>query len=200
MDEVRPIFSSDALALKSDRVLARMFWIATFAGLTALGAQLEIPHQPVPYTLQTFFVLLAGGMLGKRDGALSMMLYLGLGVVGLPVFSAAGFGPARLVGPTGGYLLSFPVAAYLVGLIISQRPSQDPGRSGNLRRLILRYGRIVGGMIIGLFVIFSLGTIQLNAMYLHSWKEAIQSGFLIFSWWDLLKLGAAAVICKELGR
>ena len=154
-------------------------WIAGFALLTALGAQIEIPHQPVPYTLQTFFVLMAGGLLGWRNGLISMGLYVAMGAVGLPVFSGAGFGLARILGPTGGYLLAFPVAAALIGVLVP------------LRREIWWTGV---SMAAGLLVIFTLGTVQLYATYVHSWPQAFTSGFLLFSWWDGVKLVSATML------
>ena len=92
---------------------SQLLWIAGFAAATALGARLEIPHSPVPYTLQTLCVLLAGAFLGPRNGAISQLLYLAAGVLGAPVFSGGAFGLAQLLGPTGGYLKIlgvFPVA------------------------------------------------------------------------------------------
>jgi biotin transport system substrate-specific component len=153
--------------------------VTAFALLTAVGAQIEIPHQPVPYTLQTFFVLLSGAILGMRNGALSQLLYLALGTVGLPVFSGFGFGLARLLGPTGGYLLAFPLAAFAVGYLVQQNKS-------------FLWSAI--SMMLGLFIIFSLGTLQLNFIYFHDWSQALTNGFLIFSWWDVLKLFAASSI------
>ena len=166
-----------------ESILIQAFWITTFAALTAIGAQLQIPHQPVPYTLQTFFVLLSGALLGKRNGAISQFLYLAAGATGLPVFSGFGFGVARLLSPTGGYLLSFPIAAFVVGYLINQR--------NNLMRTIIAMG-------LGLFIIFSLGTLQLNGLYVHNWLEAFSGGFLIFSWWDILKLSAAVAIYRAI--
>lgn len=179
-----PLLVSKTLALDSEKTVAKAFWILTFAVLTAIGAQIEIPHQPVPFTLQTFFVLLAGGMLGVKRGAMSMVLYLALGVVGLPVFSSAGFGIGRILGPTGGYLLAFPLAALLVGWTLSHRSS---------------LGWIVVSMILGLTVVFSLGTFQLKVVTGMSWSEALGSGFLIFSWWDLIKLAAAVAVVRSVG-
>lgn len=196
----RPLTSVRSLALKNDSAVARAFWIATFTILTGIGAQFEIAHQPVPYTLQTLFVILAGGMLGKRDGALSMILYVVLGLFGLPVFSGGGFGVARLIGPTGGYILAFPAAAYVVGSIIERLPDRVQDSGNGMIRLLATYGWLVGGMGAGLLLIFSVGTAHLNLVYFHNWKAAFQSGFLIFSWWDLLKLGAAAMICREFRR
>lgn len=95
-----------------------------FALLTALGARLSVPlpGTAVPMTLQPVAVLLAGVVLGSRAGAASQVAYLAAGVAGLPVFAAGG-GLAYLLGPTGGYLLAFPVAAAVAGL------ASSPGRS-----------------------------------------------------------------------
>jgi len=168
-----------SFSLTDGSVLSQVGWIAVFSLATAIGAQIEIPHHPVPFTLQTLFVLLAGAFLGMRNGALSQMLYVVLGVLGLPVFSGFGSGIGRIIGPTGGYLLSFPFAALAVGYILQKK-------NGFLWSL--------GAMTLGLLIIFSLGTIQLYAVYFHDWSQAFVSGFLIFSWWDLLKLFAASSI------
>ncbi|MEX2144447.1 MAG: biotin transporter BioY, partial [Anaerolineales bacterium] len=83
--------------------------------LVAAAAQLSLPLQPVPITGQTFAVLLVGMLLGSRRGALALAAYLAQGVAGLPVFAEAKFGLATVQGPTGGYLLGFIAAAWLVG-------------------------------------------------------------------------------------
>ena len=176
------VVNSKAILLTGENTLARVFRIMTFSVLTAIGAQIEIPHQPVPYTLQTFFVLLSGAMLGRKDGFVSMCAYLGLGLVGIPVFSGAGFGLARIIGPTGGYLLAFPIAAFVVGYLLSFHRG---------------YLWTLTAMLAGLLIIFSLGTMQLNFAYAHDWKSAFVSGFLIFSWWDAVKLVAAATIAYQ---
>lgn len=100
----------------SHKLSTRATGIAAFALLTALGAfvRVPLPFTPVPVTLQTFFVLTAGLYLGGKDSAISQIGYLGFGAVGLPVF-AGGMGVAHLFGPTGGYLLAFPLAAWMVG-------------------------------------------------------------------------------------
>jgi len=89
-----------------------------FAALTALGArvQFHLPFTPVPVTGQVFCVLLAGAVLGPRLGFVSMVEYLAAGAAGLPVFAYGG-GPAALLGPTGGYLIGFPLAAAVVGAL-----------------------------------------------------------------------------------
>jgi biotin transport system substrate-specific component len=167
------------LVLSDNKLLVHIFWILTFSILTAIGAQFEIPAQPVPFTLQTFFVLLAGALLGIRGGFISMGLYLLLGMIGLPVFSGGAFGMMKILGPTGGYLLAFPVAAVVVGYLIKVRSE---------------YWWSVVSMFVGSLIIFTLGTIQLNFVYFHNWATSFQVGFLLFSWWDLIKIVGAATI------
>lgn len=194
MADAKLLTSKRYFALGSEHIVAQAFWVVTFALLVAIGAQLEIPHQPVPYTFQTLAVLLAGGLLGSRNGFLSMMLYLGLGLVGMPVFAGGGFGLMKLVGPTGGYLLSFPVAAFVVGSLLSYQPAVVSWKS------VLAYAWTLGAMMCGLLIVFTVGTLQLNFVYFHNWTLAFQSGFLIFSPWDVLKLVAATTICRELKK
>ncbi len=178
--------SIGATGISVANVYIQAFWITTFTALTALGARFEIWQYPVPYTLQTMFVLLAGAFLGKRNGAISQFLYLGIGAIGLPVFAAGGaLGIARLIGPTGGYLLAFPIAAFIVGYLVENRTS---------------FVGILGSMAAGLFAIFALGTVHLHFFYIHDWMESITAGFLIFSWWDAIKLFAAASIFYQFAR
>lgn len=101
--------------------LAPMDWtrsvslVFAFSLLTALAAQIVIPIGPVPITGQTFAVLLTGALLGSRLGAMSMIVYLIEGAAGLPFFYGAHGGLAHLLGPTGGYLVAFPAAAFITG-------------------------------------------------------------------------------------
>ncbi len=177
--------SARAVVRSEEGVLSQMLWIAFFAIATAAGARVEIPHQPVPYTLQTMIVLLSGAFLGSRNGALSQILYLASGALGAPVFSLGGFGVAALLGPTGGYLLAFPAAAGTVGYLLQRRRT---------------LGWSFFAMGVGLVMIFICGTIQLYAVALKNWSDAFVGGFLIFSWWDVLKLAAAAMTYHELAK
>ncbi|HET9789429.1 MAG TPA: biotin transporter BioY [Pyrinomonadaceae bacterium] len=101
--------------------LAPMDWtravslVVAFSLLTALAAQIVIPIGPVPITGQTFAVLLTGALLGSRLGAMSMVVYLVEGASGLPFFYGGTSGIAHLLGPTGGYLIAFPAAAFITG-------------------------------------------------------------------------------------
>jgi biotin transport system substrate-specific component len=92
--------------------------IAGFAALIAVTAQIEINAGPVPFSLQTFAVLLSGAVLGPLRGFLTVMLYLAGGAVGLPIFSGGSAGIATFTGPTAGYLVAFPLAAALCGFIV----------------------------------------------------------------------------------
>src|SRR5206468_2909370 len=102
---------------------ARIAALVGGAVLVAAAAQVSVPlpGTPVPMTLQPMAVLLVGGLLGARLGALSMILYLAMGAAGLPVFTPTVplLGVARLFGPTGGYLLAYPIAAYAVGSLVN---------------------------------------------------------------------------------
>src|SRR6266852_393290 len=86
-----------------------------FSLLTALAAQVVIPLGPIPITGQTFAVLLTGALLGSRLGAMAMIAYLVEGASGLPFFAGGHGGLLHLMGPTGGYLIAFPAAAYVTG-------------------------------------------------------------------------------------
>src|SRR5437899_7752418 len=104
---------------KEVRPLVRILLVIGFALLTCAGAKITIPlpFTRVPATLQTLPVLLAGALLGARAGAASQALYVGLGIAGLPVFALPGTGPGYLLGPTGGFLVGFVVAAFVTGQV-----------------------------------------------------------------------------------
>jgi biotin transporter BioY len=102
-------------ALAPFDVVRQVGLVIGFSLLTALAAQVVIPIGPIPITGQTFAVLLAGALLGSRLGALAMIAYLIEGAGGLPFFSAGHGGLFYLMGPTGGYLIAFPAAAYVTG-------------------------------------------------------------------------------------
>ncbi len=172
-------------SLTASITLAQAGWITLFAALTAAGAQVQIPHHPIPFTLQTFFVLLSGAFLGPRNAFIAQSVYLAAGAIGMPVFSGASFGLVRLFGMTGGYLLSFPIAAALIGALVQMRRG---------------YVWTIGSMFAGLLVIFTMGTLYLNAVAIHDLQTAFANGFLIFSWWDIVKLTAAAAIYNEFAK
>lgn len=161
---------------------SKIFWISAFAILTAISAQIAIPTKPVPFTLQTMLVLLSGAFLGSRNGAYSQMLYLFLGVIGLPVFAQvpdAPLGFARIIGPTGGYLIAFPVAAFLVGYLIEKKNN---------------YFIVVLSMFLAEVVIISSGVLHLSAFYTKNLSDALKIGAAIFSLWMVVKVFIAASV------
>src|SRR6185503_6906981 len=116
MSTVRALTLAD-VALPRPGVLHNGLLIVGASVVTALAAQLAIPlpWSPVPITGQTFAVLLSGAVLGARRAFLAQVLYLAEGAIGLPVFAGGALGVAKLLGPTGGYLIAFPFAAALTG-------------------------------------------------------------------------------------
>ena len=161
---------------------SELFWVISFSILTAISAQVSIPIKPVPITLQTMVVLLAGAFLGSKNGAYSQVLYIFLGVIGLPVFAQTAdgtMGIARLIGPTGGYLLAFPLAAYMVG---------------NLTEKSQKYLNVIISMFAAELIIIFFGTLYLYAAYLHNFVDAVKAGAAIFTIWMVIKVFAAATI------
>jgi biotin transport system substrate-specific component len=169
--------------------LRKMILAALMAALISVAAQLSfpLPFSPVPLTLQVLVVLLAGGLLGPTWGAAAMLLYLLLGVVGLPVFSRGGHGLASLLGPTGGYLMSYPIAAAAVGLLAP--PSRAPG--------LLRTG---AAMLAGLVLIY-LGGGGWAVVWGGQAMAAVVYGWVLpFVPLDLVKLALATVLSRSVNR
>lgn len=159
------------------------------AVLTAVAAQVtvQLPFTPVPLTLQPMIVLLGGAALGARLGMASQILYLCAGAAGLPVFAASTVllpGVLRLLGPTGGYLFSYPFAAYLTGLLAE-------------RGFDRRYLTSVLAMAAGLAVIFTGGVTWLALFARPSavgFEVALATGFYAFLPVDIYKILVAATI------
>ena len=151
----------------------------------ALLARIEIrlePFSPVPITGQTLGVLLIGALYGPWRGALCLLAYLGEGAAGLPVFAGGASGWAVLVGPTGGYLIAFPVAAAIVGLLV------QPLRG------VLSGWRAVPGLLIGTIVIYLIGVPGLALSTGMGLPTAISKGILPFIPGDLIKVAIAAAV------
>ncbi len=160
--------------------------IVVFAALTALGARITVPVAigPVPITLQTLAVFLSGLLLGARAGAASQLLYLALGTMGLPIFSLGGGSLAWLFGPTGGYLMAFPLAAAAAGSI---------GRTARGTSLAA-LGLAAIGLLLATIVIFTLGALWLGASAGLSAREAFIAGVSPFLLGEALKIAAALMV------
>lgn len=149
--------------------------------LIALAAQLTIPlpFSPVPITGQTFAVLLIGALAGRRLGSLSVAAYLAQGLAGLPVFAGGTSGLGRLLGPSGGYLLGFVAAAYLVGSLAER------GWTQNAIKTLL-------AMLIGNAAIYLFG-LPMLALYVGS-AQALAAGFYPFLIGDAIKILLATLM------
>lgn len=172
---------------KSHSQLRRMVYAAMFGALTAIGSLIVIPMQPVPITLQTLFTGLAGVLLGGSAAALSQVVYVLLGIIGLPVFAGGKAGLGILFGPTGGYLIGFIVGAYVIGKITEAR--QEPGVVW-----------ITMALVVGNLVIYTLGVTQLSLIAHLSVIKALLVGVVPFLLGDLVKLSATVLIASLLRK
>lgn len=170
--------------MPSDRV-KRLVYAALFAALTAVSAWVMIPLPPVPITLQTFFVMLSGAVLGPYFGTLSMAVYLLLGFIGLPVFAGGQSGLGVLVGPTGGYLIGFVLCPIVTGLIVQMR--KNPG--------LLWYGM---AMAAGTLVIYTCGVALLSMVIHMPLDRSILVGMLPFIPGDALKIIIGSFVARKL--
>jgi biotin transport system substrate-specific component len=155
----------------------------------ALSAQIAVPlpFSPVPVTTQTLVVLLAGAILGSRLGALSVMVYLAEGMVGLPFFAKGNAGFAYFRGVTGGYLVGFVLAAFIVGLLVER------GFGRNVSTTVL-------AMLLGNLVLYSTGVLWLQAVLHSSLSKAYSLGVVPFMLGDLYKLGVGSVLLPGLWK
>jgi biotin transport system substrate-specific component len=173
----------------------RVASVLLVAAMTAAAAQVSIPlpFTPVPFTLQPMVVLLGGAALGSRLGMCAQVLYLLAGIAGLPVFAASAVlpqGAFRLLGPTGGYLMSYPFAACLTGLLAE-------------RGLDRRYLTSVLAMAAGLAVVFTFGVLWL-AWFARpaaaGLDQALRAGLYPFIPADIVKIFAAAAVMPALWK
>ncbi|MDR3560011.1 MAG: biotin transporter BioY [Negativicutes bacterium] len=163
-----------------------------FAALIAISSQFAIPLGPVPHTLQVFFVMLAGLVLGGRWGATSVAVWVLLGLFGLPVFAQGNFGPSVLVGPTGGFLAGFMLCAFCVGWLTE--------------RVGVSLAKTSGIMLVGLLIVYVVGLAGFMASFtyfLHkplTIKEALTLAVVPFLPFDVIKSLMAAYIGVKVRR
>lgn len=176
--EIRDCLNAD---LKVYRIVRDVLLMLSASAAIALSAQaaVPLPFTPVPLTLQTLFVLLSGALLGSKRGPASVVLYIVLGIVGIPVFASGGVGFARLAGPTGGYLLGFTAASFAVGFLFERGLGKLP-----LTRTV--------AMLAGSVLIYAFGLPRLASF--TGWDKVLVLGLYPFISGDLLKLGAAIIL------
>jgi biotin transport system substrate-specific component len=187
--------ATSAAAWMSIRVASVLFLTA----LTAAAAQVsvQLPFTPVPFTLQPMVVLVGAAALGPRLGAASQLLYLGLGVAGLPVFAASAVLPhaaARVMGPTGGYLLAYPLAAFITGWLAA-------------RGFDRRYLTSTLAMLAGLVTIFAGGVLWLAyfapgtaGQPAVGLRAALAAGLYPFIVADLVKVSLASTLLPSVWK
>lgn len=159
----------------------RLVWTAALAALTAIGAYISVPLFGVPFSMQTFFVILAGFVLGPVHGAAAMLLYIAAGAAGLPVFSGGKAGVGVLLGPTGGYLAGFVCCALVAGL--ATRRAEAMERTPWLACFLFGF--------FGLVAMYVPGVTRLKFVLDLDWAHAFAVGALPFLPFTLVKLALA---------
>lgn len=188
-DRLWPRTASDTAA---DTVLSRAAirtatMVVVGVGFIALMAQLRLYVGPVPFTGQTLAVLLLGAAYGARLGLVTTAAYALLGAAGLPLFAGGESGVAYLLGPTGGYLLGFVLAAGLLGALAERGWDRS-------------YGRTALAMLVANVIIFSCGVAWLQAALGGSWVQAFNVGVVPFVVGDLIKLALAVGLLPSAWR
>ena len=164
--------------------------VALFAALTAVGAFIRIPLGYSSITLQTFFTAMAGCVLGPWYGALSQLVYVALGLVGLPIFTQGG-GIGYLVQPTCGFLIGLIPAAWVIGRIAGRKPEPK---------------QIVPACLLGYGVLYAIGVPYMALIanaYLGkglTFWQVIKNGMLIYLPGDLLKIALGSFLCVAITR
>lgn len=182
----------DSVDLVGDQTAENVARAALLAALTGAFAYVSFPNpfSPTPITLQVLGVFLAGVFLGPLWGAASLVVYLLAGAVGAPVFAGGAAGVGVLVGHTGGYLWSYPVAAAVVGLVVHGASElRDPAEVG--------LGQLVGGMVLGTVVIYAFGVVGMAIVLNLTLPEAFLVGAAAFVPAEALKIAAAVGIVRS---
>ena len=169
------------VALAPLDVMRQVGLVIGFSLLTALAAQVVIPIGPVPITGQTFAVLLTGALLGPRLGAMAMIAYLVEGASGLPFFAGGSFGLVHLMGPTGGYLIAFPAAAFITGAFAEHGWDR-------------RFFSAAAAMAIGSIVIIVCGCVWFVVVSHTSILNALNVTVAPFILGDIVKILLAAAV------
>ena len=181
MTTMQPTLAQTLFAPRGDALRALMLAVIGSLALWA-SAKIQVPFYPVPMTMQTFVVLCIGMSFGWRRGAATVALYLMQGAMGLPVFAGTpekGIGLAYMVGPTGGYLLGFVIAAAVVGWLAERGWDRSVART-------------LAAMILGTAIIFASGILWLGTVI--GWDQPVlQYGLTPFVWGAVFKIALAAV-------
>lgn len=184
LQAARPAFSPLRLSDRSPLVQACAVLIGT--GILALSSQISVPMVPVPVTMQTLAVTLIGAFYGWRLGSVTIVAWLLEGALGLPVFSKGAAGAAHFIGPTGGYLFSFPIVGALVGWLAE--------RGWNGRNLPLAFA----AMLLAHALCLAIGAVWLATLI--GFERAVIAGVVPFLLGSLVKSALGAAILKAFTR
>ncbi|WP_458207247.1 biotin transporter BioY [Haladaptatus sp. NG-SE-30] len=184
---------TSSVELVGEQTVGNVARTALFAAIVGAFAQVSFPNPlapAIPVTLQVLGVFLAGLFLGPLWGSASLVLYLVAGAVGAPVFAGGSAGFVELVGLTGGYLLSYPVAAFVIGAIVHGGLTlRDPKSAG--------IPRLVAGMVAGTAVIYAFGTVGFSLVGNYALTEAFALSALAFIPFEAVKIAAAVGIVRS---
>ena len=183
---------ADTVDLVGDRTVENVARAALLAALTGAFAYVSFPSpfSPAPISLQVLGVFLAGIFLGPLWSAASLVVYLVAGAVGAPIFAGGAAGVGVLVGPTAGYLWSYPVAAALIGFVVHGADGlRDPGEAG--------MGRLVSALVLGTVVIYTFGVVGLALVLSMTLPQAFLAGAAAFIPAEALKIAAAVGIVRS---
>ena len=170
----------------TSKKICRLIAVTVFITLTTLSAfvRIPLPFTPVPFTLQTFFVLLSGALLGRRLGVFAQAGYLLLGLTGFQVFTGSGSGFLYLLGPTGGYIAGFVLASFFTGSLFLE------GKH-SWRNTFLRF-------LCADFIILLSGMFWIKIVLSCTFNQAFLFGFLPFVAGDILKVMLATAVFNKI--
>ena len=174
--------------LTNDKAVNNAIGVFFFILAMAFGAyaRIPVPGTPVPITLQTLFVMLSGAVLGRRFGSFSQFGYIALGAMGIPIFQGYSFGFAHILGPTGGYLIGFIFAAYVIGYLFDSRDFSIAGT--------------VTAFVIGSFILYGFGVLWLMFLYKLNIIEVMSIGVLPFIPGEVIKISFAILIYSVISK
>ncbi len=170
----------------------KMILVSLFAALTAIGAFFKIPLPPVPFTLQIFFVILAGMILGSRLGFASQAIYVAIGLVGVPVFANGG-GIEYVNNPTFGFLLGFALTAFIVGFI-----TEKSSKPTMVTYTVASFIGVLAAYAVGIPYLYMILKFVLHVD--KDFSTIIVKYFLLYLPWDIVKIIVASWVAKEVTR
>lgn len=167
--------------------LKKLILAAIFAAITSVFSIISIPVGEVPITLSLFAVFLSAMILGGKFGAISQLIYIAIGVVGIPVFANFRSGIGVLAGPTGGFIISYVVMAGVMGLLIEKTKNKS-----RINMALI--------MLLGLLICYALGTAHFMIVMSTSFYKALTITVLPFVFFDILKIMGATVLAFEIRK